>query len=380
MGEVLKGAKEVLRAARESDAAAQEAQKGSETISAAAAQQSAACEEAVKTVEQQTTALSQSEQAASQLSELADELKNSTDIGKSAEEVASASEQLSSAVEEINRSAAQIMTAIEQINGGAQQQSSATQQASAAIAQIEKGAQLASDRSSSAMQKGLSMSTALASNRAAMDQLIAGVERSVQENLRSREQIGALEQARRRIDKIVDAIATVSIQTNMLAVNGAIEAARAGEFGKGFMVVSTDIRNLARDSSENAERIKDMVKSVQDQIVAVRRDLEETASLAASEVEKNKATTANLLTVSTEITVVVDGSHNISAEATVILQAVQEAKSGVEQIAAAASQALQAAEQAAQAAREQAKGAEELAAAVEEIASLADELQTSEAS
>ncbi|MBK9444195.1 MAG: hypothetical protein IPN53_24045 [Comamonadaceae bacterium] len=31
----------------------------------------------------------------------------------------------------------------------------------------------------------------------------------------------------RRIDKIVDAITTVSVQTNMLAVNGSIEAARA---------------------------------------------------------------------------------------------------------------------------------------------------------
>ena len=41
------------------------------------------------------------------------------------------------------------------------------------------------------------------------------------------------------------------------------------------MVVSTDIRNLARDSSENAERIKDLVKGIQDQIVVVRRDLEE---------------------------------------------------------------------------------------------------------
>ena len=47
--------------------------------------------------------------------------------------------------------------------------------------------------------------------------------------------MAALEQVSRRIDKIVDAITTVSIQTNMLAVNGSIEAARAGEFGKGFM-------------------------------------------------------------------------------------------------------------------------------------------------
>ena len=38
-------------------------------------------------------------------------------------------------------------------------------------------------------------------------------------------QVAELEQISRRIDKIVDAISTVSIQTNMLAVNGSVEAA-----------------------------------------------------------------------------------------------------------------------------------------------------------
>ena len=378
MAAILHGAQDVQKAARESDSAAQEAQKGAEAISSAAQEQSAACEQAVKTVEQQTTALTQSEQASTELSELSDELKNSADIMKSAEGVASASEELSSAVEEINRAAAQIMTAIEQISLGAQQQSSATQQSSAAITQIEKGAQLASDRATSALDKGQAMAEALRSNRAAMDHMIGAVHQSVEDNARSRRQINGLEQVSRRIDKIVDAIATVSIQTNMLAVNGAIEAARAGEFGKGFMVVSTDIRNLARDSSENAERIKDLVKSVQDQIVAVRRDLDEAATHALAEVEKNKIITVSLGAVEGEFTEVLNGNRIIAAGAADILEALKEAKQAVEQIATAATQAGQATGEATQAAREQAKGAEELATAVEEIASFADELQTVE--
>jgi methyl-accepting chemotaxis protein len=200
----------------------------------------------------------------------------------------------------------------------------------------------------------------------------------VRDNAAAREQITALEQVSRRIDKIVDAITTVSIQTNMLAVNGSIEAARAGEFGKGFMVVSTDIRNLARDSSENAERIKDLVKSVQDQIVAVRRDLEETAALAAAEVEKNRAITA---------TSPRRAGHGGRAGR----QPFHHPGRGRDPRRARRGEArrragrrrrdsgLAAAAEAAQAAREQSKGAEELASAVEEIASLADELQNSEA-
>ena len=87
----------------------------------------------------------------------------------------------------------------------------------------------------------------------------------------------------------------------------AIEAARAGEFGKGFVVVSTDIRNLARDSAENADRIKDLVKAVQDQIGAVGRDLVEIAAVSAGEIEKAKASTANLITIEEDVSVIEKG-------------------------------------------------------------------------
>jgi methyl-accepting chemotaxis protein len=375
MVEIATGGREIAKANEESTIAAREAQKGSEVIAAAAEEQSAACQESLKTIDQQNIALSQSEQAAQELGELAEELKNSTDIAKSSEEVASAAEELSSAVEEINRAAAQIMTALDQIQRGAQQQSAATQQSSAAIAQIEKGAQIAATRAGFAVDKGGAITQALGANKIAMDELIAGVMKSVEAGKRSGEQMTALEQISRRIDKIVDAITTVSIQTNMLAVNGSVEAARAGEFGKGFAVVSTDIRNLARDSAENADRIKDTVKAIQDQIGAVRRDLLEIASTAALEVEKNKVIANDMETVVKELAVVVEGNKEILEGTDEIVRVVKEVQTGVEQIASAAAQTNRATGEAGIAAKEQAKGAEELAAAIEEIASLADELQ-----
>jgi methyl-accepting chemotaxis protein len=161
----------------------------------------------------------------------------------------------------------------------------------------------------------------------------------------------------------------------MLAVNGSIEAARAGEFGKGFMVVSTDIRNLARESAENADRIKDVVKATQDQIVAVRRYLEQIAAAAAVEVQKNNAISVNVATVEQDMLAVIKGNEEILSGADIILTGVQEAQKGTQQIAIAADEAGKGATEASSAAKQQSRGAEELAAAVEEVASLADELQ-----
>jgi methyl-accepting chemotaxis protein len=45
----------------------------------------------------------------------------------------------------------------------------------------------------------------------------------------------------------------------MLAISGSIEAARVGEHGKGFAVVSADIRTLAQDSDTNIEKINDAI-------------------------------------------------------------------------------------------------------------------------
>jgi methyl-accepting chemotaxis protein len=162
----------------------------------------------------------------------------------------------------------------------------------------------------------------------------------------------------------------------MLAVNGSIEAARAGEFGKGFVVVATDIRNLAHDSAENADRIKDLVKGVQDQIGLVGRDLDEILAAARSEVEKAKASTTNLVTIESDIADVEKGTAEILAASNEIAAAIAQVKKGVEQISAAAAEADKAATEAASAAKQQSQGAEELAAAIEEIASLADELQS----
>ncbi|NYD92123.1 methyl-accepting chemotaxis protein [Sphingomonas melonis] len=375
MAEIMKGCSTIATGAEDAVLAANEALKGAEVIAAAAEEQAAACQESSNTIEQQTGALEQSEQAAQELGQLAEELKNSTNISKSAEEVASAAEELSSAIEEINRASAQVSTALEQINRGSQQSAAATQQSSTAIAQIEQNAQSAAAAAAAGAEKGDEIARLLDDNKTLVGAMMQGVAESVAAGRHSRDQISALEQVSRRIDKIIDAITTVSIQTNMLAVSGSVEAARAGEFGKGFAVVSTDIRNLARDSAENAERIKDTVKGIQDTIGIVRTDLQDIADTAASEVEKSRVISAGLERIATDVSEVVRSSGEISTAAAEVARALGETQIAIEQIATAAQQAVRTSNEASNAAREQARGAEQLAAAIEEIASLADELQ-----
>jgi methyl-accepting chemotaxis protein len=161
----------------------------------------------------------------------------------------------------------------------------------------------------------------------------------------------------------------------MLAVSGAVEAARAGDTGRGFAVVSNDIRVLAREASENVERAKDTVRGILDQIALLQRDLDQIVASTEIEVQNNRLVAASLQRTRVEVEALGKASGAIVQGSDAILEAVAQTAEGARQIAAAAEEASNATREAATAAAEQSRGAEDLAAAIEEIASLADELE-----
>jgi hypothetical protein len=78
-----------------------------------------------------------------------------------------------------------------------------------------------------------------------------------------------------KISKVVNIIDTIRIKTNMLAVCGTIEAARAGEYGKGFAFVGGDIKNLASETKDNNEKIKDLLDMIYELLDKAKKDFSE---------------------------------------------------------------------------------------------------------
>lgn len=67
-----------------------------------------------------------------------------------------------------------------------------------------------------------------------------------------------------QIEGVMQFIRNIAEQTNLLALNATIEAARAGEAGKGFAVVASEVKELARQTGEATDKIVDTIQGLRE--------------------------------------------------------------------------------------------------------------------
>jgi methyl-accepting chemotaxis protein len=112
----------------------------------------------------------------------------------------------------------------------------------------------------------------------------------------------SVDQSLNDIEGTLQVIDDIAGQTNILALNAAIEAARAGEYGRGFAVVSDNVRRLAEETKTNATDITILTEKIVSNIRGSITRLHETLQSFAAQSEEFSASSEEVAAATEEQT------------------------------------------------------------------------------
>jgi len=215
---------------------------------------------------------------------------------------------INSATDQVAKATQDTQAISNRLYEASQRQNREIQQASASVLQM---AQSINEVSQSAGQSARVAQQSLAAaekGAQSVQNQIAGMHEIRAQIQDTSKRIKRLGESSLEIGDIVELIADITEQTNILALNAAIQAASAGEAGRGFTVVAEEVQRLAERSGEATKQIDAIVKTIQadtqDAVAAMEKStvgvvegtkLSDTAGSALDEIRRVSRELAELI-------------------------------------------------------------------------------------
>ncbi|WP_340373395.1 HAMP domain-containing methyl-accepting chemotaxis protein [Peribacillus sp. FSL E2-0218] len=288
-----------------------------------------------------------------------------------------ASSDIEHKISEMDTSTQYIVKGIQQVAGATEVQLHRSEESSRVIEEMTIGIQKIAEASSEVSEQTNQVSIQMSNGNKDLNGLSNQIIQVKDVMLQASSEIKKLDEQANEIVNIVHLITGIAEQTNLLALNAAIESARAGEHGKGFAVVSNEVRKLAEGTKESATNIQESLlhfKSIINNSVAMMetgtKEVEEGTKVVLNTRETFNETIKSYEHVSDQI-------QEISAITEQMAAGSQEINASIENFAALTKETAEVSQQVALSTDQQAKSMEDISFSTTSMVKLANGLEKS---
>jgi methyl-accepting chemotaxis protein len=234
--------------------------------------------------------------------------------------VAASSEQLLASSEKNAKAAEHVTLSVQIVAAGSENQMQSATETSVAMEEMTMGALRIAQSTAEVSELAIETSRQAEAGNSTM-QAFVGIMNNISDSVRrSGEEMHRLEGHSHEIGSITKLIGDIAKQTVMLALNAAIESARAGEHGRGFAVVSQEVRKLAEQSNVAVKQITDIINKIQN-------DTQHAAGTMRQGLHAVEQGITAIDNVSSSFSIIVQSTENVTDK-------IQDAASAAQQMAA----------------------------------------------
>lgn len=167
------------------------------------------------------------------------------------------------AVNVLASTSTQIAATVSQLAAGTEQTAVAVSETTTTVEEVKQTANVSTQKARHVSD--LAQNTLQVSQRGSslVNETMDGIGRIQEQMEYIAETIVKLSEHNQAIGEIIAAVDDISEQSNLLAVNASIEATKAGEYGKGFVVVAQEIKNLAEQSKQATKQVRMILNDIQ---------------------------------------------------------------------------------------------------------------------
>lgn len=164
------------------------------------------------------------------------------------ENLRTTSHQMQNSAHMVTTAISEILATTSQLTTSVHETATAVSQTTSTVGEVKQVAHLSGQKAKQVSDNAQETARISEGGKQALETALSGLHRGREQMQSIADSVIKPGEQSQTIGNIINSVAALAEQSNLLAVNAAIEAANAGEHGKGFAVVAREVKNLAEQS------------------------------------------------------------------------------------------------------------------------------------